>query len=602
MGLHQIDDRSNSDADASATEPTPSARRQPGKRDRSGRRWLVVPFSAVVGPLGRLFGGSGSALGHQATNTLGHRATEALGHEAATAAGALGHNAVSAGAGGGAASGAAGAAPPPPGGPGPAVAIGAGAAAVVAIAAVVVANTGGPPPEEAAPTTTAAPTTAAPVVEPPQAGPQQFAADPTRPLAGNLFDGAIPGSTGGPLEVVAVAGETAQVGAPVALPSGAVVTVAADGTFSYDPAIAFVGLAPGETAVDSFTYAVGDGTGWRGEWTAAVTVTGAAYELVAPDPLSLQVESTATAEIVADPDAGPFVFTAEASAPAFVTVETTSATTATVTAAPGADAAGDYEVVVVAAFAAAPDVPVATTTVSITVTEAPAPARVVSGLVALYTFDLDDGEAVVSDEAGDGVATDLTATGGALSRGDEGLTLTAPTVLVGDGSSISAAAVASGGITLEAWATPSASQDGPARVVSLSTDTSLRNVTLAQGGEVGTGDGAQWTARLRSTETSVNGLPELTTPSGSAVAGQLTHVVLVAEAGGTTTLYVDGVAVASAPTTGDFTNWDTSYPLVVGNELTGDRPWLGTLHLVAVYGRALSGGEVAQNHSVGATP
>jgi hypothetical protein len=77
------------------------------------------------------------------------------------------------------------------------------------------------------------------------------------------------------LAVTAVNGVTASVGQTVTLASGALLTVNADGTFSYDPNHAFDWLpAPGSgstvtTAADSFTYSVGGVTA-----TAAVTLTG----------------------------------------------------------------------------------------------------------------------------------------------------------------------------------------------------------------------------------------------------------------------------------------------------------------------------------------
>ena len=34
---------------------------------------------------------------------------------------------------------------------------------------------------------------------------------------------------------------------------------------------------------------------------------------------------------------------------------------------------------------------------------------------------------------------------------------------------------------------------------------------------------------------------------------------------------------------GDFSNWDAGYRLALGNELTENRPWLGTLYWVAIF-------------------
>ena len=45
--------------------------------------------------------------------------------------------------------------------------------------------------------------------------------------------------------------------------------------------------------------------------------------------------------------------------------------------------------------------------------------------------------------------------------------------------------------------------------------------------------------------------------------------------------------------------WDISYRLGLANELSKGRPWLGTIHLVAVYGRDLSATEVQNNFKAG---
>ncbi len=60
-------------------------------------------------------------------------------------------------------------------------------------------------------------------------------------------------------------------GAAMTLPSGAIVTVNADGSYDYDPNGQFEGLDAGETALDSFTYQISDGEG--GFDTAVVTIT-----------------------------------------------------------------------------------------------------------------------------------------------------------------------------------------------------------------------------------------------------------------------------------------------------------------------------------------
>ena len=104
--------------------------------------------------------------------------------------------------------------------------------------------------------------------------------------------------------------------------------------------------------------------------------------------------------------------------------------------------------------------------------------------------------------------------------------------------------------------------------------------------------------RVRTTTTDDNGEPSLTTPPGS-LAADLTHVVYTRDATGQATLYIDGVAVRSGQIEGTLDNWDPAYRLLVANEASGDRPWLGELYLAAIYDRALSESEVVQNYAAG---
>ena len=57
-----------------------------------------------------------------------------------------------------------------------------------------------------------------------------------------------------------VNGTAVAVGTPITLSSGALVTLNADGTFTYDPNGQFESLGVGQTATDSFTYNVSDGS------------------------------------------------------------------------------------------------------------------------------------------------------------------------------------------------------------------------------------------------------------------------------------------------------------------------------------------------------
>ncbi len=75
---------------------------------------------------------------------------------------------------------------------------------------------------------------------------------------------------GGVLTIVAIDGSPFTFGTPIALASGALLSVNADGSYSYNPNGAFEALAEGQAGVDRFTYTIDDGQG--GQATATVTV------------------------------------------------------------------------------------------------------------------------------------------------------------------------------------------------------------------------------------------------------------------------------------------------------------------------------------------
>ncbi|MBU7587266.1 MAG: FG-GAP repeat protein, partial [Nostoc sp. TH1S01] len=73
-----------------------------------------------------------------------------------------------------------------------------------------------------------------------------------------------------PLRITSVNNTLITVGTPITLDSGALLTLNADGTFTYDPNAQFENLAVGEIATESFTYNVSNG---RFTSTANVTLT-----------------------------------------------------------------------------------------------------------------------------------------------------------------------------------------------------------------------------------------------------------------------------------------------------------------------------------------
>ncbi|HUG66104.1 MAG TPA: LamG-like jellyroll fold domain-containing protein, partial [Pirellulaceae bacterium] len=223
--------------------------------------------------------------------------------------------------------------------------------------------------------------------------------------------------------------------------------------------------------------------------------------------------------------------------------------------------------------------------------------RVNRGLLVLYDFAEGKGQ-TVHDRSGVGTPLDLSidkSSGVRWSKNTLALDSSALIASTQPAKKIIDAVKKSNAITLEAWLKPASnSQIGPARIVSLSANVSQRNVTLGQEKDV-------YDVRLRATGSDNNGLPSTASPSKS-LQPKLTHVVFTRDAAGTAIILIDGKQVVSKKVGGNFSNWDGNYRLALANEVTKERPWLGELHLVAIYDRALSGQEVQQNFAAGIQP
>lgn len=231
--------------------------------------------------------------------------------------------------------------------------------------------------------------------------------------------------------------------------------------------------------------------------------------------------------------------------------------------------------------------------VSTSVSAADNSLRVSRGVLVLYDFDFGSGS-IVRDRSGTGEPLDLKISDeksiqwqpdGLAIRGKTQIRSEKPAAKLIDGFR------RSGELTIEAWVKPANElQDGPARIVTLSKNTGERNFTLGQ-------EGNRYDARLRTSKTSINGLPSLSSPS-NRVNLEKTHLVFTRDRSGQTRMYVGGEQIAAGRAAGEPTNW-SSYQLALANELTGDRPWQGTLYLVAMYDVALTPAEVQQNYQAG---
>ncbi|MEZ5072437.1 MAG: LamG-like jellyroll fold domain-containing protein [Bacteroidales bacterium] len=150
-------------------------------------------------------------------------------------------------------------------------------------------------------------------------------------------------------------------------------------------------------------------------------------------------------------------------------------------------------------------------------------------------------------------------------------------------------------ISIETWIrTDDITQTGPARIVSLSTDSDNRVVML---GQEGTAAFYDYVARLN-TGNDANGLPQVTTPTHYQ-SKNLHHVVYSRTYLGVEKIHVNGVAVYTGTRAGDFSDLSGDFYLALGNEVGGGSPWTGTYYLVALYNRALFDEEIAQNYAAG---
>jgi len=222
--------------------------------------------------------------------------------------------------------------------------------------------------------------------------------------------------------------------------------------------------------------------------------------------------------------------------------------------------------------------------------------RVDDGLILFYAFDEGSGS-TVTDQSDVLPKHDLTiADPGNVAWSTDHLAINTATALstAGAATKVISRAQASGELSVEAWITPAnATQGGPARIISMSTNAGVRNFMLGQ--EAGT-----YAARFRAEGQADgdNGNPTIFTTAGTAAAS-LTHVVHTHDASGAEVLYVNGVEDETFTRTGGLSQWDATYPIVVANEGTNDRAWLGELHLIAIYDRALSAAEIEQNFTAG---
>jgi len=144
--------------------------------------------------------------------------------------------------------------------------------------------------------------------------------------------------------------------------------------------------------------------------------------------------------------------------------------------------------------------------------------------------------------------------------------------------------------SLEAVITPeNLKQKGPARCITFSKDSLLRNFTLGQ-------ESNKLVLRLRTTHTGKNAMaPQV--PFCTIKAKETTHV-LVSYFSGNLYCYVNGKTVFnSGIIQGDLSNWEPCY-LLFGDEFSGDRKWKGQIEAVSIYNRFIGPEEASRKFAL----
>ena len=226
--------------------------------------------------------------------------------------------------------------------------------------------------------------------------------------------------------------------------------------------------------------------------------------------------------------------------------------------------------------------------------------RVADNLQLLYIFENSDTPSIIKDHSGEGDAYNVNIDNiDNVSFSAMGMSIDNPIIASNDDPVLKVlnACEASQAITIETWAQSDVlDYDQRARIIAMSVDGGNRNFGLGVNQ-----NGGNWDARLRTSETGNNG----TDPSTTAAVGpngEMQHVVYTRVQGLTNegTMYVDGVKTTPVQLIpGTFANWNQSYGINIGNERNGNREFIGTIALAAVYCKKLSDEEVQQNFDAG---
>ncbi len=220
-----------------------------------------------------------------------------------------------------------------------------------------------------------------------------------------------------------------------------------------------------------------------------------------------------------------------------------------------------------------------------------------ANVIAKYEFETGTG-LVAYDTSGVDPSADLSLSGSVAWAGGWGITVGAGGK--GQASTSSSKKIhdlieATGEYSVEAWVAPALVAADKSYMVSYSGGDTLRNFTLGQTNQ-------NYDFLMRSSASDLNGMPQLATPTAASVLqASLQHVVLTYDPVNGRQIFVNGLntGVTDPQKGGSIANWDDTFALVLGNEVSSDRSWQGLIKFVAIHDRALTGPQILQNYNAG---
>jgi hypothetical protein len=217
--------------------------------------------------------------------------------------------------------------------------------------------------------------------------------------------------------------------------------------------------------------------------------------------------------------------------------------------------------------------------------------------IAKYEFQTGNGY-VAYDTSGIDPSADLTITGNVTWAGGWGITVGAggkAQATTSSSSKLYNLIQATGEVSIAAWVAPALVAANNSYMVSYSGGDTTRNFTLGQTNQ-------DYDFMLRGSNSDLNGMPQLQTPDAAMLLqAALQHVVLTYDPVNGRQIYVNGVntKVPDPQKGGTISNWDSTFALVLGNEVSGDDSWQGLIKFVAIHSRALTAAQVLQNFNAG---